>query len=375
MSSGPTAPATPAAPSRAALLVLLCAGLAGLGVAAYLMHLHVQAHAGIASFCSINETVNCDKVATSPYSVVLGLPVAVWGALGYLAALVLVGWGLSSKRLHPAWPAGLLSLFGAAACGAAVALALVSKLWIGAWCLLCVAAWICSAVLWGAAIAACRPAGTLAAVRADLAALRARPALTGGLAAAAAAVLALLAAFYPRYWEHSRAAELLARPPAASAALASKAELFSDYECPYCAVAHQELVQIQAARPYIKVARRHFPLDNSCNPVMKRPLHADACAYARVAICAEAQGKFEAMDDALFANQQEKRPLPAIALKLGLDMEKLAACMSSPETEARLQADIAAAVAAGVRSTPTYVVDGANVGALLPVERFAPPGR
>ena len=83
-----------------------------------------------------------------------------------------------------------------------------------------------------------------------------------------------------------------------------------------------------------------------------------ACELARAGICAEAQGRFEAMDDALFANQAEKAPVEELARRVGLDLDRLRACLAAPETEARLKSDIQEGIQAGIRGTPSYVVDG-----------------
>jgi len=381
MSRSRPAPAeTTASAPRRAFLVALLLSLAGLGVSLWLVRLHGDAHAGKISFCNISETVNCDKVATSPYSVVAGLPVAVWGALGYTAAAALSLIGLSSRRGHPGFPAGLLLLFGAAATGAAVRLAYVSEVLIGAWCLFCIAAWTISAALLVTALVACRRAGLLASVRADLAALRASPLVTVASGGAGLLAVALLLLFYPRYWDHARAAE----PAAASGPAgqsgprpgtrpgAAGAIVFSDYECPYCAIAHQELKAILATRPDIVVTRRNFPLDDTCNPMLKRPMHQQACELARAAICADAQGRFTELDDALYENQKTRRPLDEVAKAAGLDLGKLHACMGSAETQARLAGDIAAGIAAGLKATPTYVIDGTLYAGKLPLELFVP---
>jgi protein-disulfide isomerase len=375
-----------ASPPRRAFLAALLLSLAGLSVALVLVRLHGQAHAGIASFCAISDTMNCDKVATSPYSVVLGLPVAAWGALAYGLGLVLSGWGLLSRRLHPTWPAGLLFLLGVGAVAASVALALVSELLIGAWCIMCITSWATSLGLLVAGWLACQPAGVAVTVGADLTALAGRPRLTSAAVVIGVALVAALLAGFPRYWEHSRAA--LARKPTPSGGVtpvldvplrdpAEGAVLFSDYECPFCAIAHAELKTVLAERPDIRVVKRHFPLDQACNPVVKRPLHLDACRWARAAICADEQGRFELMDDALYANQNAKKPVEALAARLGLDPERFRACLAAPATEQRLQADIAAGVAANVKATPTYVVGGGEYAGRLPVELFrklgAPP--
>jgi len=373
----------PAPPPRLAFAISLALAAAGLAVSLVLVRLHTQAHAGIASFCAISETMNCDKVAMSPFSVVFGLPVAVWGALGYGAALLLSGWGLTARRPHPRWPAGLLLLFGGAAVAASVTLAYISERLIGAWCILCMASWSVSLAMLVTWAVACRGEGALAAVRADLQALAARPRRTSVALVVGLALLVALSSYYPRYWERARAVENPTRPPAGPGATpalpagplrdpADGAIVYSDYECPYCLVAHGELKAVLARRPDIKVVKRHFPLDQSCNPVIKRPMHRDACGYARAAICAEAQGHFEAMDDALFQNQRGKRPVGDLARELGLDLPRFEACLVAPETTARLQADIQAAVKDDVKATPTYLVGGAQYAGRLPVELFAP---
>jgi protein-disulfide isomerase/uncharacterized membrane protein len=380
--SRPAPIAIPArAPSRAFTVALLLA-LAGLGVSGWLIRLHGEAHAGKVSFCNISETINCDKVATSDYSVVAGLPVAVWGALGYLAAAALALLGRSPRRPHPAFPAGLLLLLGAVATAVALRLAYVSEVLIGAWCLFCIAAWTISGALLATGVAATRRVGWRRAIADDLSALVASPRATVAAAGTGLLAVALLVSYYPHYWDHARAAEPPTGPSGPSGSSArpvgtrpgsAGAILFSDYECPYCAIAHAELRATLAARPDIVVTRRNFPLDASCNPVLKgRPMHQHACELARAAICAEAQGKFAEMDDALYENQKLHAPLDDVARGLGLDLGRLHACMDSTETSARVAGDIAAGIGAGLKATPTYVIDGALYSPRLPLELFAP---
>jgi uncharacterized membrane protein len=85
-------------PRRPALVAAAALAAVGLALALVLVREHAHAYAGGTSFCAINEYVNCDRVATSRYAVVLGLPVAVWGAFGYGLALLLALAGLSSRR-------------------------------------------------------------------------------------------------------------------------------------------------------------------------------------------------------------------------------------------------------------------------------------
>jgi protein-disulfide isomerase len=361
----------PSPPPRRALQAALALALAGLVVAILLVRLHAQAHAGISSFCAVNETVNCDKVAMSPYSVVLRLPVAVWGAIGYGLAVVLAAWALFGPRPHPRWPVGLLFALAAAAVAASVALAFVSKVLIGAWCLLCIASWLCALGLFAASLLACRPRGVLASLRDDLATVRGAPRSSAGLAIAGVAGLSLLAAAYPRYWDKPPEAAA----PAGAPAYAGPAVVvsYSDYECPYCARSHAEVRELLKRRPDLTLVKRHFPLDQSCNPLLKRPMHERACALARAAICAEAQGQLGPMDDALFENQKSRVDVEALAGQLGLDVPRFTACLAAPETAQRLAADIAAGLQAGVKATPSFVVRGVTYSGEFPLAVLPPP--
>lgn len=369
-------PPAPAPAARGALVAALAASVAGFVLAVMLARLHAQAHAGIASFCAINETVNCDRVAMSPFSVALGLPVAVWGAIWYGLAAALSAWGLLGRRPHAAWPAGLLLVVGTVAVLASIVLAVISEVAIGAWCILCMASWIAAAALLVAAARAVRPAGARAAVRADLAVLAGRAGATAAVVAIALAGIAVAAVAYPRYWTRPPPAPAKGGAPAAAArppgAGPVRIVVYTDYECPYCARAHAETRALLAGRPDVRLVHRQFPLDADCNPAVKRTIHPGACMLARAGICAEAQGHLPEMDDALFALQGRTLSLPEVARDVGLDVPRFQACLDSPETKGRLAEDIGAALQAGVRATPSYVVDGKLYTGEFPVQVLPP---
>lgn len=368
----------PISGARVEFSVALALSLAGLIVSALLARLHAQAHGGSASFCALSDSVNCDRVALSRFSVQLGLPIAVWGIFGYALMAGLAASGVARRRPESTWPAGLLLLVSAAAAVASIALAVVSKVAIRAWCPLCVVSWLVSFGLLAAALRACRGSGAGGAIREDLAAVRARPFRAGAVVLLLLGGVALTSAAYPRYWERGpasvrKAPSLVTEP----AALASAGPLlvfeYTDYECPFCARMHEETRPL-AHRQDVTLVRRHFPLDPACNPAVKRRVHPSACTLARAGICAEAQGRLAEMEDALFANQRDRAPVEALASRLGLDLERFRACLSSPETARRLAADVAAAVRDGVRATPSYVVGGTVHAGRLPPELLRPMG-
>lgn len=59
----------------------------GLILALYSVSLHYSPDGS--SLCNISETFNCDKVNKSPWSVFLGVPVAIWGTIVYLIVFAL----------------------------------------------------------------------------------------------------------------------------------------------------------------------------------------------------------------------------------------------------------------------------------------------
>jgi uncharacterized membrane protein len=85
---------------RLAALVL---AVVGLGVAAYLTYIHYE---GIKPVCGLGG--NCEKVQTSEWSKLAGVPVALLGLLGYAGILVALVVDNESARMA----AALLALAG-----------------------------------------------------------------------------------------------------------------------------------------------------------------------------------------------------------------------------------------------------------------------
>lgn len=370
---------TPCTPTRFAS-VFLC--VAGLALALELARVHANAAAGGGpSFCSLGETVNCDRVALSSYSVFLGIPIALWGAFGYVAMLLLSVSGLLRRDASSPWPTGLMVILSGTAAALSIPLALVSGFALRSWCLLCAATWIVDWALFGLTFRRARGVGgAVSAIQHDLLALAKRPARTLVVASAATVVLvAALAAFSrgltkdagPRATPSAPAPHRVESGPTARPSLTIFE--FSDYECPHCAKAHRELRTALAARPDIHLEHRNFPLDQACNPAVTRPFHRNACALARAAICAGDQGRFWEMNDALFENQAAQRPVGELAARLGLDLTAFGRCQDAPGTARRLDEEIASGLRAGVAATPTYAVGRALYQGTLPAEVLASP--
>lgn len=138
---------------------------------------------------------------------------------------------------------------------------------------------------------------------------------------------------------------------------------FVDYECPSCRSIARDLTRMAQAAD-VRVVIRHYPL----------PIHVNADAAARAAICAGRQGVFAKMHEALLQNEE----LPvnpdwrAIAVTADVpDPDMLLQCMSSAEAKRALESDLVLARMIGVRGTPTFVsLEGMLLGADVLPELF-----
>src|SRR5690606_22727981 len=91
---------------------------------------------------------------------------------------------------------------------------------------------------------------------------------------------------------------------------------FSDFQCPYCRQLVGVMGQVlDAYGDQIRFVYRHFPLKN---------IHPGAQYGAEASMCAEEEGKFWEMHDAMFANPNGLNPanLKEVARSLGMDGAK-----------------------------------------------------
>lgn len=136
--------------------------------------------------------------------------------------------------------------------------------------------------------------------------------------------------------------------------------VFSDFECPYCQDASDELRQVYERYPDdVRLIFRNYPLDMSCNENMKQAGHLFSCKAAVMARCAGAQDRFWEMHDAIFELPQlSVSALDALPSELGLSAEAFEACVDGDEAMAQVQVDIAEGRTLGLTGTPAVFVNG-----------------
>lgn len=147
--------------------------------------------------------------------------------------------------------------------------------------------------------------------------------------------------------------------------------IISDFQCPYCKQWHDSSYA-SLRREYVETGRVRVAYVN-----LPLPMHANAWPAAEVAMCSSLQGRFWAMHDAIFDSQERWTPLAApasvfdsLAARAGVDVRAMRACVDSKVLRPLIQADYDRSVAAGVSSTPTFLVGAKVLEGALPFPVF-----
>jgi protein-disulfide isomerase len=127
---------------------------------------------------------------------------------------------------------------------------------------------------------------------------------------------------------------------------------FGDYECPFCGRAHpivEALRQMLGDR--LCFAFRHFPLSNA---------HPHALVAAEAAESAGAQGRFWAMHNLLFENQDALEPVNLLqyATLCGVDRETFIDDLRTHRFREKVRSDLRSGALSGVNGTPTFFING-----------------
>jgi protein-disulfide isomerase/uncharacterized membrane protein len=140
---------------------------------------------------------------------------------------------------------------------------------------------------------------------------------------------------------------------------------FSDFQCPYCkqgaSIVHA--VQNRFGPDQVKIIFRPFPLDNSCNRMVKQSMHPYACELARAAFCSGKQGKFKEVYEEIFENQDILQATSGVKIPTsqGVNEAELKICMASEEAKKFVADEIEEGVRLDVQSTPTFFINGRKV--------------
>ena len=379
-------------------LVFALVGLAASLAAAY-THYHLLYDPQYRSFCDVNETFSCTQVYASPYSTVRGVPVAVFGALWFVAAALLAVTGMTSReQLRESVP-GYLFVMSTVGLSVIIYLGYVSFVLLKAVCLLCLttyAAVIGLFLVTGAATPfpmttlprrAFRDVRTfagspLAIIIAILFFAGAASTLawfpregvtvsaTGEQTQAAPAPTADQKSEFER-WYASQPRVPLIVPAEGAKVLVVK---FNDFQCPACGQSYLQykpvFAKYEAEHPgAVKLVLKDYPLNRDCNDAIGQSIHTAACEAAVAVRLSQAHNKMEAMEEWLYTHQPAMTP-PSVR-QAAHDVGQIADFDAKYQSTLTLvKGDVALGRQLGIKSTPTFFINGVKVEGALPPQYF-----
>lgn len=127
---------------------------------------------------------------------------------------------------------------------------------------------------------------------------------------------------------------------------------FSDYQCLHCEIFHRgQFAQIR--KEYVDTGVAQF-----IHKDLPLRIHAHAISAAMAAHCADAQGRFWDMHDALFAHQVRlgQSLYAELARQLGLDTAKFSDCLENRIPGDGIARDAGIARKFGFNGTPSFLI-------------------
>ncbi|NEQ49493.1 MAG: thioredoxin domain-containing protein, partial [Leptolyngbya sp. SIO3F4] len=139
---------------------------------------------------------------------------------------------------------------------------------------------------------------------------------------------------------------------------------FSDFECPFCAVAAGHMKDFVTARgEEVLYVYKHFPLNS---------IHPEAESASKASWAAGQQDQFWLYHNGLFANQERlgDELYLELADQIGLDVEQFNRDRNSDAAQTAIDADLALAQQLKLRGTPSFLMGGLLIPPGVPPESF-----
>jgi uncharacterized membrane protein/protein-disulfide isomerase len=384
---------------RAAFFALACAltGLAASAAAAY-THYHLIHDPAYHSFCDVSETISCTQVYQSRFSTVAGVPVAIFGAIAFVAAALLAVGGVTAGPEVRASVPGYLLVLSTFSLAVVLYLGYASFVVVKAVCLLCLTTYaaVIGLFLVSAAATTVPMTSMLRRSRTDLRALAASP-------LAMALVLLFVAgaggtiAFFPREvvsaagvpepvapavptqtqrseferWYEAQPRVPLVVPTEGAKVLIVK---FNDYQCPACAQSFLQykpvLAKCEAEHPgAVKLVLKDYPLNRDCNDNIGQTLHPSACDAAVAVRLARLHERGDAMENWFYTHQPEMTP--ASVRQAARDIGQVTDFDAQYNTTLSLvKGDVALGRTLALRGTPTFFINGVRIDSVLAPQYF-----
>jgi uncharacterized membrane protein/protein-disulfide isomerase len=375
-------------------LLFVILGL-GASLGATYVHYHLLYDPRYTSFCDVNATFSCTQVYQSRFSTLLGIPIAIFGAIWFVVAgMLVVAAVVAQQKVRESMP-GYLFVMSTAALSVILYLAYASLFLIKAVCLLCLATYAAVVGLFVVSGAATSfPMVTLPRrlvqdlrvfIRSPLAVT-----LTVLLFAGAGTTLA----FFPREgvneagapvpaaptqdqrsefdrWYQSQPRMPLALPNEGAKVLVVK---FNDFQCPACSQSFTLYKPIfakyDAEQPgAVKLVLRDFPLNSDCNPNVGKTLHPAACDAAVAVRLARQHNRGSELEEWLYTHQPAMTG-PSVR-QAARDVGQVTDFEAKYASTLQLvKADVTLGTQLRINSTPTFFINGVKIEGSLPAQYF-----
>lgn len=334
----------------------------------------------LASFCSINDFIDCDGAARTKVSQFLGIPLAYWGMLFYIITLFLTFVdklkNIKFLRFLEVFknPMAYTTVIGTFAFITSMILAGISIWGIKKLCILCIITYFVDFLI---ALTAAEGGwkGYFYSFKTTffdfIDGIKKYPKTFVILLICAASFLTFSGVtdtFVPhikKSKEIRKYINMKENPYKINGNTlgAERADvvvdLYSDFGCPMCYI--HNIMLHQAAKEYanIKIIHHNFPFDKECNKELSMTMHPGACYMARAALAAGKQGNYWGMSSLLYEKHpQNNKDITPIIKDLGLNEEQFFQDMNSKEITDKLDSEIYRTYELSLDSTPTTFVNG-----------------
>lgn len=359
--------------------------LSGLITSSYLLWSHYRNYTDIifSSFCAISKRFNCDTVSQSSWSILLDIPVALWGTIGYLYFLTLAipAYKNNQASIH-LWR--LLSAIGVFYSLTSIFFGYIASTKIHSYCILCIITYIINFLLFYI------PWITYRRISKNYIAIDIRETvkyIKKNLYIKIATtiiiiILTLSHLLLPHYWQFSppplpentaRGTTVEGYPWIGAEHPMITIEEYTDYRCFQCYKMHCILRILIAKNPdRIRLVHHHYPMDHEVNAiVVPVEFHIGSGKLAKLAILSGLRNKFWELNDLLYAKSRENNQeisLQSLADATKLDINELEAALTDPTINELLRRDIWHGMKLGLTGTPSFVINGKVYQGTIPPE-------
>lgn len=347
-------------------------------ISIYLLSVHYYVYTDISykSICAITKKWNCDTVAENAYSVFLGLPVALWGMIGYFFLLFICIQAFLKRKLYFYQ---LSLLISGVFCLVSIIMGLLSTYKIKSYCMFCFGLYVINAAIFYIIYTQNRSM-TKHSLKNTFISLLNDKGIKKISIFFIISIVSLMV-FMPKYWEISPSdhSSVVAKgftdqrnPWIGATNPVTTIYEYSDYTCFSCYKLHVFMRDfISKNHDRVRLVHMNYPLDKKYNSVVvTEDFHEGAGDLALLSVYSSERDDFWQINDALYllGRQNKRLTLKEIVNETGLEKKDVLLALNAEYYQKLLSLDILNGMRKRILSTPSYVIDGIVYEGFIPAE-------